>query len=791
MSAQGAYAINASFHLDLQNFHNILFPPVLSPHCLADPSTVMVILTPLNAEVEIIRRTIAFSREKYCVPVGRASKSATKGIVGAVGNAWFDSPVMSRNHAEMELNLEDMACWDLSLDRALLTFTQKLTIKDIGSMHGTFLNGIELTKNVPMAVSKGDILVFGTEVRRGSETFPACRFRVDRKILPFKTSSTFAFPESSDIEDETENSDRSSNAHIEGRRNQYSSEDGVSIDAPSQKSSQVLDPIDLTGDDFPKCDPLNSVDLTGVTESERSIVDLTIGRPADIDENTNPTSNGVYAGNLPILVDTEDEGEDVDYSSDDLSEDSGVLDDQDRLHFLEDDTDLIDNSELNSDAELVDEGNFNVASPELPVANMLTQNALASGEDPLIHISDVRTCTELPDREDGDNASDYGLSNAAAEGMKVLCDECSLMYSHNAGGSDVEDESSDESQIFGASSPRRSPATAVEPIQVSNSPTDLHLHVNPMLHAAYLDQAVSVVRHPSPSDAAMVKLPSRVSICDLGEPSHYLSQNLGEKSGKSEFFAAREINKARIMYGHHVNPTIQAADPTMSVMSGETEAHSLENRQEIGIGQLDRWKSPVFGRSQIAVHADTVMSDTLSTEQLATSFVEANEPIPSLPPRDYCEFLDKPDESPMPDHAPSSLPDMTSSHRYNMSKLFQKSSPIPRLNPRSAIKIPDIIEASSPFPRANALKRKSDDMSNATEKELREWAESNVSEVSPVAASNASAGDKTGGSISIKSQAPEPRPTKRFKKLLENVGLVALGGATIFAALVATAPDLV
>ncbi|PBP22282.1 FHA domain protein [Diplocarpon rosae] len=722
---------------------------------------VMVVLTPLNAELEITKRTITFSREKHCVQVGRASKSATKGI--------------------------------------------ELSIKDIGSMHGTFLNGIELTKYVPMAVSKGDILVFGTEVRRGSETFPACRFHVDRKILPYKTSSTFAFPESSDIEDETENSDKSSHAHIERRQSQYSSEDGVSIGSPSQKSSQALDPIDLTGDDFPKYDLLNSVDLTGVTESERSIVDLTVGRPADLDENADPTSNGVYAENLPILVDTDDEGEDVDYSSDDLSEDSEVPDDQDRPRLSEDETDLIGHSEPNSDAELVDEDNFNVTSPWLPVANKITQNALASGEGSLIHKSDVRTCTEQPDREGGDNASNYGLRNAAAEDMKVLCGECSSVYSQHAGGSDVGDDSSDESQVFGGSSPRRSPATAVEPIQVSSSPTDLDLHVNPMLHAAYLGQAVSIVRHPSPSDAAMVKLPSRVSICDLGEPSHYVSPSLGEKSGKLEFFAAREINKARFMHGH-VNPIMQAADPTMSVLSGETGAHRLENRHEADIGQLARWKSPVLGRSQIAAHADTVMPDTVSTELPATSFVEANEPskflrrgsnraslkepVSSLPTRDHCDFLDKPEKSPMLDHGPSPLPDMTSSHTYNMSKIFQKSSPLPRQNPRSAIKIPDIIDASSPFPRIHALKRKSGEMSNVTDEELREWAESNVSEVFPIAASNASAGEKTSESISIESHAPEPRPAKRFKKLLENVGLVALGGATIFAALVATAPDL-
>jgi hypothetical protein len=35
------------------------------------------------------------------VPIGRASTSPSKGFLGAMDNAWFDSPVMSRDHAEI------------------------------------------------------------------------------------------------------------------------------------------------------------------------------------------------------------------------------------------------------------------------------------------------------------------------------------------------------------------------------------------------------------------------------------------------------------------------------------------------------------------------------------------------------------------------------------------------------------------------------------------------------------------------------------------------------------------
>ncbi len=68
---------------------------------------VNVTLTALNGDLSIAERHITLSGESNCIPIGRASKSITKGILGAIDNAWFDSPVMSRNHAEMELNTED------------------------------------------------------------------------------------------------------------------------------------------------------------------------------------------------------------------------------------------------------------------------------------------------------------------------------------------------------------------------------------------------------------------------------------------------------------------------------------------------------------------------------------------------------------------------------------------------------------------------------------------------------------------------------------------------------------
>lgn len=52
-------------------------------------------------------------------------------------------------------------------------------IQDTGALHGTRLNNALLRRDEATKLVDGDVLVFGAEVRRGSETFPACSFRIN------------------------------------------------------------------------------------------------------------------------------------------------------------------------------------------------------------------------------------------------------------------------------------------------------------------------------------------------------------------------------------------------------------------------------------------------------------------------------------------------------------------------------------------------------------------------------------------------------------------------------------
>lgn len=108
--------------------------------------------------------------------------------MGALDNAWFDSPVMSRHHAELSLNVDDNVRTPNPAFQKhyVLTSSQTVEIMDVGSMHGTFLNSDGLTQYEPAVINDNDIVVFGTRVTRGSESIPACAFRITLKHSPYK-----------------------------------------------------------------------------------------------------------------------------------------------------------------------------------------------------------------------------------------------------------------------------------------------------------------------------------------------------------------------------------------------------------------------------------------------------------------------------------------------------------------------------------------------------------------------------------------------------------------------------
>jgi pSer/pThr/pTyr-binding forkhead associated (FHA) protein len=140
----------------------------------------------LTSNVSPAERVIILNPDRPTIPIGRASKSVSKGLLGAVDNAWFDSPVMSRDHAEITIDAAESVCSSKDLSTSRADVWQNITIQDIGSMHGTYLNGVQVPCKTPVVINDGDVVVFGAEVRRGPETFPACKFEVHYQFVPYK-----------------------------------------------------------------------------------------------------------------------------------------------------------------------------------------------------------------------------------------------------------------------------------------------------------------------------------------------------------------------------------------------------------------------------------------------------------------------------------------------------------------------------------------------------------------------------------------------------------------------------
>lgn len=136
------------------------------------------------ANMRYPERRITMNRTNLLVPIGRASKVQSKGFVAGKDNGWFDSPVMSRSHAEITANLAE----------------KKIQIKDLGSLHGTYINddARRLAEGKLHELKDGDLLRFGVAIARGSDSFAATTLKVGIAHNNRESTTTFQVPDDSD-----------------------------------------------------------------------------------------------------------------------------------------------------------------------------------------------------------------------------------------------------------------------------------------------------------------------------------------------------------------------------------------------------------------------------------------------------------------------------------------------------------------------------------------------------------------------------------------------------------------
>ncbi|KAI9758905.1 MAG: TOM (translocase of outer membrane) complex component [Chaenotheca gracillima] len=191
-----------------------------------------VTLVPHDASDEVGRRTLDFDPNVLKFKVGRSSKSENKQLVPASNNVWVDSPVMSREHAEI------CAMFGVNSTGKPLVY-----IRDVSSMHGTFYNGERLKPCLSTFLTSKDTVTFGSEVVRGVETFQPCTFSVEINVLdtpllfpPVTFISSFSVPEPE--------SDEESDEDFEEGGSDYTEDDALSLEALTDDSDSHSVPDD-------------------------------------------------------------------------------------------------------------------------------------------------------------------------------------------------------------------------------------------------------------------------------------------------------------------------------------------------------------------------------------------------------------------------------------------------------------------------------------------------------------------------------------------------------------------
>jgi len=711
----------------------------------------------LNGDIKPAERVINLNPHKSSIKIGRASKSVLKGLLGAADNAWFDSPVMSRNHAEIAFN----------------KFTHAITIQDTNSMHGTFVNGQKL-HNGSEVVGNGDTVVFGNEVRRGFESFPACSFKVFYEVTPWMKSRSYSVPDSSDEEDEESNF---SDVEIIGGR---SSGDDVSIESVRPKMSRSIEAIDLTGDDTPQ--NLNLSQTSIATPVPQKVQHIAAAPHPEISLQQLHRQSPEHI--VAVQLDTDSDSDiDAPHVDEPLSEDELISSSDSDDEIMSDNSSGVDeempqNTSRHDNVEMQNEhGEIEIASsassspaPSVtarqdgPAVSWQTRPPYESMDIPESHVRTRLDVTEdnmqVCSHDDDDDGSEFGLYEAGQEGLRALMDDGLLENAPVDPFVENKTEQPDHESTGASSGP-----WSHSFLSLSNAPRMNDSAMGPQGSRSWFSHYQGLDRQPSPSDAAMVKgavAGSRTADASMSGNDEHLdsvptTKSLGDKTGKHAFFEAREDNRARI------------------------QAHTSEPEDSYNVPPPSVPEAPVRPVRSVRFATPTERVILTPRRRLNAS-------------ADYTDMMEASTES------------STRVHPYYFSSDASScapESPVIEKHPvRSGLRIDDIIDGSSS--NGKPTKRKADEISDVLEHEVRTWASAveacNSTEKPSSPASSVSEVSNLIDAMEIDNPVAvtrndESHPAKRMKmrRFVEAVGYAAIGAVAaatgVFGVLVATAPD--
>ncbi|XXH04262.1 hypothetical protein Hte_010676 [Hypoxylon texense] len=585
-------------------------------------------------------RQFYLSRQRPFVRVGRASKLPSKGFVSSTDNAWFESPVMSRHHAEFVLDSESTP--------------KGVFIKDIGSLHGTYHtpcsnSGGEtrLEQQQLVKLSSGDSLRFGTDIFRSKETYPPLVVgfyaflggpELDHPTMATADETAnraFAFYDPDEEEDEQDD-DSVIETGVTSSQTQALKR-GPSIDltqdeddenwSTATKGKSIAstlnhfigsDVIDLTSEpeEYPVGEP-------GATNTEYSLPPTCLEPPASECPPKLAAAIASHAARyFPPAV--EDVPEDVPEMENSSIADNQTSSQENLVNYFDRyngeissvvvqpadtdiDSELADtdiDSELDSEVDsAVTEGSVSDMS-DVDVDDVEVGDVDIDAEDDYSSTSQVDEDAEAYDSMDDDlNLSDIPYSDDDTSSSDGSTDSLS------SPSSPAPDSSLDSAPLPPVSKEAVPQRGSADPVGVKNP------FVTPFLFTAAAVNTTTLPppRHPSPSDAAMFK---SHPLYDQ-EPSDARAHALGEKTGKYEYFSARENNRTNLA-DPLPPPPISAVRETLNKESEESFTSVLEE----GVGLSTPFFSrPVSSQTQAADEpVDTVDTmDAVSTANATTN----------------------------------------------------------------------------------------------------------------------------------------------------------------------------
>ncbi|KAI1764211.1 hypothetical protein GGR53DRAFT_530844 [Hypoxylon sp. FL1150] len=659
-----------------------------------DDEVVVVTLIPRPADTASSpSRQFILSRDHPSIRIGRTSRLPTKGFIASVDNAWFDSPVMSRHHAEFILDSS--------------TSPKGVFIKDIGSLHGTFhtpggTSGqeIRLEQQRLVKLSSGDSLRFGTDIFRAKETFPPCvvdfyTLEHEREINAPSADATanraFAFYESDDGDDDNDDDESVIETGM-STMTTHTIPRGPSIDLTqdgddgSSEANKDRRPASTT---IPVTNSV--IDLTSDAEEDEGLEgpgrETLVGKPGSAEFYTLPPYRAPAVSECPPRLAAAIASHTAQYfpptteDRPDLGE-SGIVDNQ---YSSEEDSDVADIAEQGE--TLRDE-----SMPEgvsLGAVDLHDSDS-AMTEDSVSDTSDVDV-----DAEDIDSV--ISETNEYAESYDSMDEDEHLecQYSDDDASSSSSD-STDSLSSPSSPAPLSSPNSFLLPISKETASGDVltesaspkQSFVKPYLFTVSAEQvSMDHTREPSPSDAALFK---GRPLYDQ-EPSDTRAQALGDKSGKHEFFQARESNRTSLT-NILPPPPISAIRETLSNEAEKGAAGLIADDMDSALWPSEPDSSPSKAADELVDTADAIV-DSVPGPQNATHVLKdsatAQDSMWSLSGQ---RFINHPGSEDLPspwELRPQSPEfDETSAYTYQQSKMATESSASQQLR---RVGIPDLL----------------------------------------------------------------------------------------------------